>query len=65
MTMHGKRALFIVGNGNIYRSIFINAEVCARDYLRGNRRPSLPPCVAFVHGPRGDPAWYNLRPPPM
>ena len=51
MTMHGKRALFIVGNAEIHHSVFINAAVCARDYLMANCRPSLPPCVAFVDGP--------------
>ena len=51
MTIHGKRALFIVGNAVIHRSMFINAEECAREYLRVNRGPSLPPWVAFVGGP--------------
>ena len=51
MTIHGKRALFIVGNAEIHHSMFINAEKCARVLLRVNRRPSLPPWVAFVCGP--------------
>ena len=50
VTQGGRKGLSIVGEDEVAGDVYKLAANFAKECLRGNRRPTLPPGVAFVGG---------------